>query len=321
MKSDFKIQAVQTAFHVLVALILLCGESGCSHARENKGKTVEKQVKREFTLPEIPQSLTDPEERSGYLVAHFWDHFDFTDTTLISKPEITEQALADFLNILPYTSSENSRKALSNLMESASSDSLMFIHFMKLAEKYLYDPNSPLRNEEYYISILNYIVSSGLDETLKIRPQYQLEKALKNRPGDIATDFLYTLSDGKASNMSSVKADYTILFFNNPDCSDCKRVKDYIKNSEVFNRMTRTNTKPVLRILAIYPDADLPLWKHTNYPSIMINSYDAEQIITNQELYDLKASPTLYLLDKDKRVILKDATVEEIEKWLGQLLV
>ena len=52
----------------------------------------------------------------------------------------------------------------------------------------------------------------------------------------------------------------------------------------------------------------------------MINSYDAGQSIVTRELYDLKASPTLYLLDKDKRVILKDVTVEEIGKWLDKLL-
>lgn len=40
--------------------------------------------------------------------------------------------------------------------------------------------------------------------------------------------------------------------------------------------------------------------------------------ITERQLYDLKAMPTLYLLDKDKRVILKDAPVEQIEQWLTE---
>ena len=50
----------------------------------------------------------------------------------------------------------------------------------------------------------------------------------------------------------------------------------------------------------------------------MINAYDAGQKITERQLYDLKAMPTLYLLDKDKRVILKDAPVEQIEQWLTE---
>ena len=159
-----------------------------------------------------------------------------------------------------------------------------------------------------------------MDEAHKIRPRHQLQMVMKNRPGSIAMDFKYTTSSGTVARMSSIQADYTILFFNNPDCLNCKQVKDYMKDSVLFNRMTQTNSKPLLRILAIYPDADLPSWKRADYPDIMINSYDAGQSIVTRELYDLKASPTLYLLDKDKRVILKDVTVEEIGKWLDKLL-
>lgn len=35
-----------------------------------------------------------------------------------------------------------------------------------------------------------------------------------------------------------------------------------------------------------------------------------------KNLYDLKAIPTLYLLDKDKKVLLKDATVAQIDQYL-----
>jgi hypothetical protein len=39
----------------------------------------------------------------------------------------------------------------------------------------------------------------------------------------------------------------------------------------------------------------------------------------DRELYDLKAMPTLYLLDKDKKVLLKDAPVEQVEQYLAHL--
>lgn len=31
--------------------------------------------------------------------------------------------------------------------------------------------------------------------------------------------------------MRQIEADYTILFFNNPDCGDCNRVKEYMDMS------------------------------------------------------------------------------------------
>lgn len=47
---------------------------------------------RTFQMVSVPSVITEPEERAAYLVKHYWDKFDFTDTALIHLPEITEQA-------------------------------------------------------------------------------------------------------------------------------------------------------------------------------------------------------------------------------------
>lgn len=316
-----KIMMVRKGVNFILALALLCGETSCSYAQKQQENVVTPKTEKTFTLPDIPQVLTSHEDRAAYLVSHYWDNFDFVDTTFVSKPEVTEQAFVDFINILSYVPEDKGKKALINLMDSASINNTVFIHFMNLAEKYLYDPNSPFRDEELYIPILNTVIeSSQLDETYKARPRHQLKTAMKNRPGCVAADFVYTLSTGTYAKMSSIKSDYTILFFNNPDCHDCQRVKNYIKDSAIFNYLTQANSTPSLSILAIYPDADIPLWKRADYPAMMINSYDAGQVITNKELYDLKAIPTFYLLDSEKKVIMKDASIEQIEAWLQMLL-
>lgn len=129
--------------------------------------------------------------------------------------------------------------------------------------------------------------------------------------------------------MRQIEADYTILFFNNPDCGDCNRVKEYMDMSPVIGGRLREQAGPAktgtgapasgkLAVLALYTEGDIPHWRNTEYPPGMINAYDAGQKITERQLYDLKAMPTLYLLDKDKRVILKDAPVEQIEQWLTE---
>lgn len=282
-------------------------------------------VPQVFNLPHIPATLVTPESRIDYLTAHYWDNFDFTDTTLISKPEITEQAFADFIDLLAGIPAPKADSALTRMIKASTADSAMFVHFIDLSEKYLYDPNSPLRDEELYIPVLRYIADSPyLDSLSKLRPRYQLELALKNRPGDIATDFTYTLASGKRYHMSHIRTDYTILFFNNPDCEDCSRVKQYIDASPAIGGQLRKQGKTVpggsvgkkLAVLALYTENDVPRWRNAEYPVGIINAYDAGQKIAAGQLYDLKAMPTLYLLDKDKRVILKDATVEQIEQWL-----
>ena len=292
-------------------LMLFTATAGCSQAQSGK-KPAAVLPEKVFTLPQIPPVLISPGDRASYLVAHYWDGFDFSDTTLIARPEITEQAFADFLDVLPHVSPDESVKALRGLMASASVDHTMLMYFTELAGKYLYDPNSPFRNEEFYIPVLEYIVSlPDLAELYKIRPRYRLELALKNRPGDVATDFTYTLSNGKSGRLSGIKSEYTVLFFNNPDCADCISTKAFIVGSALFRKLVLAKR---LAVVAVYPDGDLSLWKKTTYPPAWING--SNPALSEARLYDLKAMPTLYLLDKDKRVILKDAPVGKIEEWL-----
>ena len=55
-----------------------------------------------FQMVSVPSVITEPEERAAYLVKHYWDKFDFTDTTLIHFPEITEQATSNYIDMMKY---------------------------------------------------------------------------------------------------------------------------------------------------------------------------------------------------------------------------
>jgi hypothetical protein len=55
-------------------------------------------------------------------------------------------------------------------------------------------------------------------------------------------------------------------------------------------------------------------------PSRWINGYDDALTITSERLYNLNAIPSLYLLDGDKRVLIKDGTnVAHIENLISIL--
>ena len=142
----------------------------CSHAQQQKTK--------EFRLPDVPVTLTAPEDRAAYLSLHYWDHFDFADTSLISRPEITEQAFVDFLGILPYT--DRAQAAIDTLFRRAATGQEMLYHFIGLSDKYLYEPNSPMHDEELHILVLRALLDNPcLSDTDKIRPRYLLEIAMK----------------------------------------------------------------------------------------------------------------------------------------------
>lgn len=275
------------------------------------GNTDKKPVAKQYTfsLPTIPSNLIAPEQRGEYLVLHYWDNFPFADTTLINNAEVTEQAFVDYINLFPHTSIETVATSISSMLDKATDgNKAMYDNFVDLYDKYLYDPNSPFRQEDFYIPVLRSIINSDkIEEIEKVRPRYRLELAMKNRLGNIAADFTFVQRNGRKMKLSDVRSEYTILFFNNPDCHDCARVKELL--SQYSN--------PKVKIVAIYPDEEVELWKKADYPKCWINGHNTT--IRTENSYDLKAIPTLYLLNRDKRVVLKDAPVEIIMEKLSKL--
>lgn len=133
--------------------------------------------------------------------------------------------------------------------------------------------------------------------------------------GEPAADFTYTLADGKTGTLYGVKAPYVLLFFYNPDCHACKEITGQIAGWPLLDKMQADKT---LKILAVYPDEDQEAWKKhiPDVPASWINAYDQSISLKNDEIYDLKAIPTIYLLDKDKKVILKDITFNQLAEFL-----
>ncbi|NLY25438.1 MAG: DUF5106 domain-containing protein [Bacteroidales bacterium] len=318
-------------FIFIISFLLLALFTGfsCSSSKQTKSEILAENeimsqtiVPDTFVLPLIPEALTNSGDRSEYLVMHFWDRFDFADIKLIERPEITEQAFVDYINILNYVPGETAAESLIYTLNKAEADRAMYHHFVSLFEKYFYDPNSPFRDEAYYLPVLRKVIQSPLltDELLS-RYSFQLEMSMKNRVGQRAVDFTYTLASGQSHTLHSLNSEFTLLLFSNPGCSTCEAVTAHLDNSKSLNAALQMNspTRTMLTILTIYPDDDPEEWlAHLPLmPERWVHGYDKTLEITNKKLYDIKAIPTLYLLDKNKNVILKDTSIEAVESFFS----
>ena len=161
-------------------------------------------------MPAIPQMMTAPEQRADFLAKHYWDNVNFADTNYIHHPEVTEQAWADYCDLLNHVPLETAQQAMRNVIDRTNVDKKVFTYITDLADKYLYDPNSPMRNEEFYIPVLEAMIASPvLNETEKIRPQARLKllrKPYRNQsaqlylyPGLRSTRFIISVESGISS--------------------------------------------------------------------------------------------------------------------------
>ncbi|PXV58866.1 uncharacterized protein DUF5106 [Dysgonomonas alginatilytica] len=125
-----------------------------------------------FVMVSIPDSLKQPKDRAEYLVNHYWDNFNFSDTSYTHLPEVTEQAFANYIEILPHTQKEIADTSINTLLNKAKEEQTgtMYPYFCDLFKKYLYEPNSPLRNDDFYIPVVRYIINDSIsDEAEKER--------------------------------------------------------------------------------------------------------------------------------------------------------
>lgn len=290
----------------------------CTHKGQQSCEVSDGNIRKmEFVMVSIPQDITLPKERANYLVNHYWDNFNFSDTAYIHQPAITEQAFANYIEILPYAAKASSYISIEGMLTKAGDSSQrMYEYFLEMYKKYLYDTNSPMRDDEYYIPVVDYILKDTVsDMATKEHARFSLMMMQKNRKGDIAANFSYILQSGKRGALNRIKSEYTLLMFYNPDCHACSEAVTYLKQSKLINTLLATKQ---LNILTLYPDDDLDIWKKhlADIPETWINSYDPEQAVKNNLLYDLKVIPSLYLLDKEKRVLLKDTNIPDIEFFL-----
>ena len=298
-----------------IILALLVATVGCT-PKKSKSEAPKSYA---FRYVQPPLQVAE-EQLFAYMRDHFWDKFDFADSLYTTKADTVEMCRA-YANYVQNFVGPIDQEPIRKLMKQASVSKPMFDYFVMLAEKVLHDPNSPLRSDELYIAVLEAQIASPLyDKYEKMAPEYDLRIVSQNRIGHKANDFRYTLKSGKVRNLYSLNKDFTIVYINNPGCAMCRDITTALKESQLIGYL---QSEGKLQILAIYPDENLDEWRkhYADIPSSWINGYDKGCHIERENLYNVSAIPALYLLDKEKIVLVKDSTnVGEIEFALNQLL-
>lgn len=261
--------------------------------------------------------LVAPQERAAYILRHVWKDYDSIDSTMYHDEDKSEQFLVNYFEIARVAGYDAFSEVSDEYFEKADaySDSVM----LAMADKYFSPASSPMFSDSLYITVMESANRAGiLTDARKVMLLDRVRLSKLNAPGDQAPDFSFITQDGKEHRLSELRGKHIVLTIYNIGCEHCESVLEFLKEQPDYNRWTSNGD---LHMLAVTSNEDKKLWKEDakeHIPSYMLSGLDVKRRILLDELFDVRAYPTLYLLDQDMRVIAKDISIDDLTLLLRE---
>ncbi len=275
----------------------------------------------QLPLPVVPQTLTKPADRAIYIIDHFWDGLDFSDTAVSRDMRLIEQSFADYTSLFPVVNDSTARlqSAVDRLVKASEADSIAAAGLREIAEIYLYDVVSPMHNDDYYRFYLNsFIKSDGLDDGMRLRYEYQLEEIDKNRVGETAADFGLVAKDGSETTLARevAGAPLTVVMFYNPFCSECHDISLAMADDPAVAKAVAAGRLQLIAVIADGAWSDNASAVPLDGP---IREFAAkDNCVEEEQLYSIRLIPTLYVLDSEMKVVMRDAKPARISALVAE---
>lgn len=286
---------------------------------------------RQFPRVEIPSLISGTEELTKYTLDHFWDGFfagtGVTDSSAVLgvRNKDLEVMSGAFFQLVSNVSKAEGQKYVAKLFSQiedkhrADSTSHVYLLMTDLVSNFLYDPNSPYRDEDLYLPFLKGMIASPFTRE-EVLPGYLFEERMcsLNQYGTKAANFSFKDIKDRTHDLYGIKAEYTILFFSNPGCESCREIVLTLRGNEKLSYLI---SKKEFAVVNIYIDEELDKWREyeKNYPATWYSGYDFRHIIRQDAIYNARAIPSLYLLDKDKNVLMKDVPTEKLMQFIDNI--
>lgn len=275
----------------------------------------------QLPLPVVPPTLTKPADRAIYIIDHFWDGLDFSDTVVSRDTRLIEQSFADYTSLFPVVNDSTARlqSAVDRLVRASEDDSIAAAGLRDIAEIYLYDVVSPMHNDDYYRFYLNSFIKSGaLDDGMRLRYEYQLEEIDKNRVGETAADFGLVAKDGSETTLARevAGAPLTVLMFYNPFCSECHDISSAMAADPALAKAVAAGRLQLIAVIADGAWSDNASAVPLDGP---IREFAAkDNCVEDEQLYSIRLIPTLYVIGSDMKVVMRDVRPARISALVAE---
>lgn len=257
--------------------------------------------------------------RLNYYQEHFLDNIDLADERLINSPIYTD-LINEYLNKISKQEPLALKEAIKKIIDKSSCN----ITTQKFLVNYLLDKygkrkGNPVSEYVYLYIIKDYFLYSGYkwldnkqvnsltDEYSRLYPTslYQTAPNIKgNTP------------KGIPGELNDVSHRYTILYFYDYDCPVCQH---YIPKLKWINTVYDYLDVSVFAVCLGESEEKWKRYISRNDISDWDNIYDLATQGDVSSTYNLRYTPTLFVLDKEKKIISKHINVKQLEEFFYEL--
>jgi hypothetical protein len=246
---------------------------------------------------------------------HFFDNVGFTDERLLRTPILYSRLQAYFSYIERFEPPDSLNYEVDKLIKKTEKDYKMF----QFVSVYLFNhfrESEIMGHDAVIVKIADDIYLSGKADWVSKEFRDDLKKQVDlirpNLIGKKAENIIMDSYQGKFVSLYDIEKEFTILYFWEPDCGHCKESTPKLK---AFYDKQHEYT---FEIFAVCTTAEKAKWtKYIEENKLMwINGWDPERRSHYDYYYNIQSTPTVYILDKNKEIIAKKLSVEEIDNFI-----
>lgn len=283
--------------------------------------------------PQIPPAEKQPGGKYDstfayhYFKNHYWDGINFWDERISRTPaSLFEDRLDKYFNTLVYPSADSVNREIDWMLGYASVNKEMtrflLVKFATryLNMKYMWEDAVFLHLfEKYFAQNQQYDWLTEQGRKIITERAYSL---MANILGNPAENITLPDTAGAMKTLYGDTSRFTVVCFWDPTCGHCKELLPVLDS--IYQAKWKANG---VKIFAVAKETDgskkdwlefirkghISEWTHVYYSKEDEKKRIDSNIPGYSQLYDVQTFPTVYLLDKDKRIVAKKLTWQQTD--------
>jgi peroxiredoxin len=272
-------------------------------------------VARIYQTPFIAAGL-NKDDRITLLKQHYFDRIDFSDTALLRSMVFVNKAIA-YLSL--YSNNRMPQKQLEAEFIKAVTLMLGAASVNPVIYKFWLDYLVGGFDKYHFDEVITYIAdnfqdpSSCEDQERKSSLQKKLDTFKKIALGKIAPDMEIPDAKGKLIKLSAINSEFTLVVFYASTCPHCVAMTPRLKELYDIQKPKR------FEVMAVSIDTSRTEWtKFLKEQKLdCINVSDLKGFAgKSADDFNIYATPTMFLLDREKKILSKPISLMELEQAL-----